>query len=62
MEENKIKNLETLKNKIKALENEIKNKYKAEIIGIFGSYAKGKKGRKNDIDLLVKFYKGTTLF
>lgn len=50
--------LETLK----SLEGEIKEKYKAEIIGIFGSYARGEQKKKSDLDVLVKFYKGATLF
>jgi predicted nucleotidyltransferase len=48
--------------KLKSLEGEIKEKYKAEIIGIFGSYARGEQKKKSDLDVLVKFYKGATLF
>ena len=47
---------------LKSLEIEIKEKYKAEIIGIFGSYARGEKKKKSDLDVLVRFYDGATLF
>jgi predicted nucleotidyltransferase len=54
-----IKNIiETLR----CLKEEIKEKYKAEIIGIFGSYARGEQKKKSDLDVLVKFYKKATLF
>lgn len=50
--------IETLKN----LEKVIKERYKAEILGIFGSYVRGEETEKSDIDVLVKFYEGATLF
>ncbi|MGC8767440.1 MAG: nucleotidyltransferase family protein, partial [Brevinematia bacterium] len=40
----------------------IKRDYKAEIVGIFGSYVRGEQKRGSDLDLLVKFYDGATLF
>jgi predicted nucleotidyltransferase len=50
--------IKTLKN----LEAYIRKKYKAEIIGIFGSYVRGEQKKGSDIDIIVKFYKGATLF
>jgi predicted nucleotidyltransferase len=47
---------------LKNLEDEIKKRYKAEIIGIFGSYVRGEQKRGSDIDIIVKFDKGATLF
>lgn len=41
---------------------EIKKEFKAEIIGIFGSYARGEEKKESDIDVLVRFGKGATLF
>jgi len=56
------KEVKRISEKIKVLEKEIKEKYKAEIIGIFGSYVRGEQNKKSDIDVLVKFYDGATLF
>ncbi|HWR25562.1 MAG TPA: nucleotidyltransferase family protein [Methanosarcina sp.] len=41
--------------------NEIKEKFKAEVIGIFGSYARGEQKKGSDIDVLVRFSEGATL-
>ncbi len=42
--------------------DEIKEKFKAEIIGIFGSYARGEEKEGSDIDVLVRFGEGASLF
>lgn len=47
---------------LKGLKNETKQRYKAEIKGIFGSYVKGKQKECSDIDILVLFSEGATLF
>ena len=47
---------------LNSLKTEIKNNYKAEIIGIFGSYARGEQNKYSDVDILVRFYEGATLF
>jgi predicted nucleotidyltransferase len=56
------KEVKKILEKLKSLEVEIKEKYKAEIIGIFGSYARGEQKKKSDLDVLVRFYNGATLF
>ncbi len=43
------------------LKKEISEKYKADIKGIFGSYARDEQNRHSDIDILVEFHKGATL-
>lgn len=45
-----------------SLKSEIRDNYKAEIIGIFGSYARGEQNKYSDVDILVRFYEGATLF
>jgi predicted nucleotidyltransferase len=40
---------------------ELKTQFKAEVIGIFGSYARGEQSSKSDVDVLVRFDKGATL-
>ncbi|MBN1114242.1 MAG: nucleotidyltransferase family protein [Oligoflexia bacterium] len=44
------------------LKNEIRKEYKAEILGLFGSYARGEESHKSDIDFLVDFYGSASLF
>jgi predicted nucleotidyltransferase len=46
---------------IKGLEDQIRQKYKAEVIGVFGSYARGEQKESSDIDILVKFLEGASL-
>jgi len=44
------------------LNDEIKRKYKAEIKGIFGSYVREEQKEGSDVDVLVSFFEGATLF
>jgi len=57
-----MKNLEEVKRRLVELREIIKERYKAEVMGIFGSYVRGEQKEGSDLDLLVKFYKGATLF
>lgn len=41
---------------------EVRRRYKAEIKGIFGSYAKRKEKKDSDIDILVDFEEGADFF
>ncbi len=43
------------------LKKEISERYKADIKGIFGSYAREEQNQNSDIDILVEFHKGATL-
>ena len=47
---------------LNSLKSEIRDNYKAEIIGIFGSYAREEQNKYSDVDILVRFYEGATLF
>lgn len=49
-------------NIIKNLKPEINAKFDADIIGLFGSFARAEETTESDIDLLVEFHKHTTLF
>lgn len=51
-----------IKKKLNEIKNEIRQKYKAEIIGIFGSFARKEEEKESDIDILVEFKEGATLF
>jgi len=57
-----MKNLEEIKEILKSSKEEIRKQFKAEIVGIFGSYVRGEQKRGSDLDLLVRFYEGATLF
>ncbi|WP_462272645.1 nucleotidyltransferase family protein [Methanohalophilus sp.] len=54
--------LDEIKLLIKEHSGEIKHLYKAEFVGIFGSYARGEEKPGSDVDVLVNFDTGTTLF
>jgi predicted nucleotidyltransferase len=45
-----------------SLKESIRQEYKAEITGIFGSYVKGNAGKGSDIDILVNFAPEADLF
>ena len=51
-----------IQNTIAAEKDEIRRKYRAEIKGIFGSYARGDFHADSDLDLLVDFDEGADLF
>ncbi|MDY0387782.1 MAG: nucleotidyltransferase family protein [Methanolobus sp.] len=40
----------------------ISKRFRAQIVGIFGSYARGEENKDSDIDILVRFKEGATLF
>lgn len=56
------KKLERIITVLKGLEDEIRKDYKAEIIGVFGSYVRGEQKEGSDVDILVRFLEGATLF
>ncbi len=47
--------LEELKAKLEAIKPILKEHYKVETIGIFGSYSRGEQTKKSDLDILVTF-------
>jgi len=57
-----MKSLEEIKEILKKHKNEIKQEFKAEIIGVFGSYVRGEEKPESDVDVLVRFMEGATLF
>ena len=57
-----MKNLEEIKKRLDSLNEAVKTGYKARVIGIFGSYVRQRHRKKSDLDVLVKFYEGATLF
>lgn len=53
--------LERIISTVKSLEGEISRSYKANAIGVFGSYARGDQREGSDLDILVNFHQGATL-
>ncbi len=58
----KVTGIEHIKSTLKKLQHTIRKKFKAEITGVFGSYSRGEQKGGSDLDLLVRFYEGATLF
>ncbi len=56
-----MKTLKEIIETIKDLKEEIEKRYKAEIIGVFGSFARGEQKETSDVDILVDFHKDATL-
>ena len=56
------KKLENIISTVKSLGEQIREDYKAEVIGVFGSYARGEQKANSDVDILVRFRDGATLF
>ena len=54
--------MDNIKLLIKEHGSEIRQMFKAEVIGIFGSYARGEEKAGSDVDVLVNFDDGATLF
>lgn len=46
---------------LKDLRNKIGKDFKAEIIGVFGSFGRGQQKKSSDVDILVDFKEGATL-
>ncbi len=57
-----MKTLREVVSIVRSLKKEIEEKYKAEIVGIFGSVVRGEQKEGSDIDILVKFHENATLF
>ena len=54
--------VEELKNQIETLKPLLRERFKVETIGIFGSYVRGEQKRKSDLDVLVEFSETPGLF
>lgn len=50
-----MKNIEEIKKKLEELKPSLKEKFKVRSIGIFGSYVKGVKKKRSDLDILIEF-------
>ncbi len=57
-----MKKLSLVKDRLLNLRDVVKSKYKADIVGIFGSVSRGEETEDSDVDVLVKFHERATLF
>ncbi len=57
-----IFNKEEILSILKNLKSEIKTKYRAKNLGLFGSYVKKEQKETSDIDILVEFEEDADLF
>jgi predicted nucleotidyltransferase len=57
-----VRNVQTLIHQLEMVAGEVQRRYRAEILGIFGSYVRGEQRETSDLDVLVKFASGATLF
>jgi predicted nucleotidyltransferase len=53
--------LEEIKEILRNLKGRIRQEFRADVIGFFGSYARGDERAFSDLDLLVRFQEGATL-
>jgi predicted nucleotidyltransferase len=54
--------LKEFKAKLEAIKPILRDRYKVETIGIFGSYSRGEQTRRSDIDILVTFSESIGLY
>ena len=57
-----MKNLEEIKRKLAELKPVLREKFKVESIGLFGSYVRGEQKGESDLDVLVEFSEPIGLF
>ena len=54
--------IDELKKQIEALKPVLRERFKVQTIGIFGSYVRGQQKKKSDLDVLVDFSEAPSLF
>lgn len=57
-----MKTLNEIKKILRKHNEELMHKYKLRVVGIFGSYVRGKQKRGSDLDLLAEFDEPISLF
>ncbi|MCL0035199.1 nucleotidyltransferase family protein [Thermodesulfovibrionales bacterium] len=54
-------NKEEILKVLKEVKDEVRQRYMAEVEGLFGSFARDEEGIQSDVDILVKFKEGANL-
>jgi len=57
-----MKTIEDVKSRLEELKPMLRERFKVENIGFFGSYVRGEQKKKSDLDVLVEFYEPISLF
>ncbi|RLG75327.1 MAG: nucleotidyltransferase [Thermoprotei archaeon] len=57
-----MNNIEEIRSKLEELKPVLKDRFKVENIGFFGSYVRGEQKRGSDLDVLVEFSEPIGLF
>jgi len=56
-----VKDFDEIRKILRKNEDIIARDFKAEIVGIFGSYARGEQRKESDVDIVVRFKEGASL-
>ena len=56
------RDVQTLIRVLETVVGDVQRRYRAEILGVFGSYVRGEQREASDLDVLVRFAPGATLF
>lgn len=57
-----MKPIDEIRSMIRLHQDELRQRYKARVLGVFGSYARGEQREDSDLDLLAEFDAGSSLF
>ena len=57
-----MKALKDIQKSLVKYKDTVRKEYKAEIVGVFGSYSREEQTKTSDVDILVRFLDGATLF
>ena len=57
-----MKTLKNIRDMLVKYKDTVRKEFKAEIVGVFGSYSRNEQNKKSDVDILVRFLDGATLF
>ncbi len=57
-----MRNFKYIQNIFKKHKTELKQRFRAKELGVFGSYVKNKQSKKSDLDILVEFEEGQETF
>jgi len=57
-----MKTIEDVKNRLEELKPMLRERFKVESIGFFGSYVRGEQKKRSDLDVLVEFYEPISIF
>jgi len=56
-----MKTIEEIRTVIRAHQEELYHRYKARVVGVFGSYVRGEQHSDSDLDLLAEFEREASL-